>query len=212
MYRSKRDSGIRRLGSSALLLLDRAVNRSYAFAKSFSKPCVGRDGTSTEWRRQKIILQPPLFYLPLTYLLTMTTKTEKRLSDIEGILRQLAEERAKPSRIRRLWNWGKPYIIPFILGMIVGSAAVSLLPTADSHLPSPSTLEQQAATGGAVIPFPSGKPSPSLLVSPLIGSTKEPSGSSLTSPFEPPSPANPQADNGLTESTRLFRRLTRPTR
>ena len=143
----------------------------------------------------------------------MTTKTEKRLSDLEGILLKLVEERQKPSRIGQFWKWIKPYIIPFILGMILGGTAVILLPSASSRLPSPlATLEHQAALGGAAIPFPSGKPSPSFLVSPLSDSPKEPSGSSLTSPSEPTSPPNPPAGSGQTESTRLFRRLTRPTR
>ena len=90
----------------------------------------------------------------------MTTKTEKRLSDIEGILQKLVEERQKPSRIRQLWNWGKPHIIPFTFGVIVGmlSAAVCGLPSA-VNTPQPvigqkTTLEQQAATGGAAVPFP----------------------------------------------------------
>jgi len=156
--------------------------------------------------------QSPTFINSNIQKITMTTKnTEKRLSDIEDMLLKLVEERAKPSRLRQLWNRGKPYIIPFILGMIVGGAAVSLL-LAAGNFPAPqATLKHQAAMGGAVIPFPNGKPSPMPSAPPPQNSTTESTASSWTNPYEPPLPANPQADNGLTESTRLFRRLTRPT-
>jgi hypothetical protein len=136
----------------------------------------------------------------------MTNKDmEKRFSDIEGILLKLMEE--KPSMIQKLWDQFKPYIIPFILGMMVGTIGQ---PLSFVYRPQ-ATTEQQAALGGAVIPFQNSSPSPSPLVLPPKDSTAEWSGSSLTNIFEPPLPANRQADNGQTTSTKLFRRLVRLT-
>jgi hypothetical protein len=144
----------------------------------------------------------------------MTTKTEQRLSEIENALLKLAEERKKPSRIRQLWNWGKPYIIPFILGMMFAQL-FPMLPLTFSPQPvieQKMTLEQQAALGGAAIPFPNGKPSPTLSASPPENSKTEPTSASWTKTSAPPLPANPRADNGQKISTGLFRRQSRPTR
>jgi hypothetical protein len=74
-----------------------------------------------------------------------------------------------------------------------------------------TTLEQQAATGGAAIPFPNGKPSPTLSVSPSNNSQTEPTPALWKSLSEPPSPSNPQADNGQTKSTKSSRPLLRLT-
>ena len=144
----------------------------------------------------------------------MTNKDmEKRFSDIEGILLKLTEE--KPSGIRKFWDRFKPYIVPFILGMMVGtfSAAVCGLPSAVFTPQTP--IEQQAALGGAVIPFPNGNPSPSPLYALPRDSKAERNGGvqtpSLTNISEPPSPPNPPVDNGQTRSTRLFRLPLRPT-
>ena len=136
----------------------------------------------------------------------MTNKDmEKRFSDIEGILLKLTEE--KPSGIRKFWDRFKPYIVPFILGMMVGNFGQVW-----SFVYRPQTpIEQQAALGGAVIPFPNGNPSPSFLALPPKDSTVERNGSSLTNISEPPLPPNRQADNGQTRSTRLFRLPLRPT-
>ena len=134
----------------------------------------------------------------------MTNNTETRLAEIEETLRQLTTK--KPSAVRNLWNWCKPYIIPFVLGMIVGglfvNVPISAIPVANRQT---SILEHQAALGGAAIPFPSGSPSPSPSALPLIDWMEEPTDLSSTSISEEPSPNNPQADSGRTPSTRFYR-------
>jgi hypothetical protein len=140
----------------------------------------------------------------------MTKKElETRVAELERLLLKQTEK--KPSRTQQCWNRVKPYIIPFILGMMLGTAlsatAYRLHPTA-----SPTTLEQQAALGGAAIPFPSVSPLPMLSALPQDNSTTESTASKWMSPSEPPLPDNPPADDGLTNSTRLFRRLARPIR
>ena len=57
--------------------------------------------------------------------------TEKRLADIETILRMLIKDREKQSTVRQLWNWAKPSIIPFILGMMIGGVGWHALPSAN---------------------------------------------------------------------------------
>ena len=141
----------------------------------------------------------------------MTNKEiEKRLSDIDDILRTLAEKKNGSflsAAFCRLWAAVSKYIIPFVLGIIAGS--VWQPPVLFQQ--QPATLEQQAALGDAAIPFPSGKPSP-MPATPLPkDSNREPSGSSWTSPSELPLPANRQADAGQTTSTRLFKPLIRRT-
>jgi hypothetical protein len=129
--------------------------------------------------------------------------TEKRLCDIETILRMLVEERRKLSRIGQLWNRWKSHLIPFILGMILGGVAANcLLPSAQP------TLEQQAALGGAAIPFPSGSPSPMLSTSPPEISEAESTASSLMNISEPPLPPSPPAESGQMNSQRSFRRTS----
>jgi hypothetical protein len=153
----------------------------------------------------------------------MTTKTEKRLSEIESMLLKLVEEREKPSRIgvatlRRLWKWGKPYIIPFILGMLFGQlVSLPFTFTPQPVIEQRTTLEQQAALGGAVIPFPSGNSSPMLSTSPPKNSEGyEPPTESTASMWkkvsEPLLPSNPQADTGQTNSQKSFRRTLLRTR
>jgi len=149
----------------------------------------------------------------------MTNKEmEKRFSDIEGILLKLMEgieERpqknfAAVSKLpSAVLHWIKPYVIPFILGVIVGIFSAAVF--------TPQTpIEQQAALGGAVIPpfsnwiQPNGSPSPGPLYSPPRDSTVGWRDSSLTNISEPPLPANRQADNGQATSTKLFKRLVRP--
>jgi hypothetical protein len=130
------------------------------------------------------------------------TNTEKRLSNIETALLKLMEK--KPTAWQKLWNRIKPHIIPFILGMIFGGLLTQSIPFVQT------SLEHQAALGGAAIPFPSGKPSPSL--SALLPSdwNEEKSDSSLTSTSALLLPDNQQADAGQAASTKLFRRLVRP--
>jgi len=127
------------------------------------------------------------------------TNTEKRLSDIEAILRTLTEK--KRSTFQKIWTWIKPYLVPFVLGMILGGLSTYSF-----------VSQQQAASGGAAIPFPSGKPSPSLSALPPSDSNEETADSSSMSTFALPSQVNPAADNGQTRSTKLFRTLTRRTR
>ena len=115
--------------------------------------------------------------------------------ELEALVTKLQAE-AKSSMIRKLWDWCKPSLIPFILGMLVGGTAAGF------RLPA---LEQQAATGGAVIPFPSVSPSPSLSALPLIDSMQEPSDCTSMSTSEESSPSSPQADAGQTTSIRFYR-------
>ena len=127
----------------------------------------------------------------------------QRISAIEELLQQLTQK--KPSLLRRLVNWCKPFIIPFILGMLVGGIAVPIALQGKAA----NFSQQQAALGGAVIPFPSVSPSPSLSALPLIDSMQEPSGCTSTSTSEESSPSNPQADAGQTTSIRFYRTLRR---
>ena len=130
------------------------------------------------------------------------TELEKRLSDMETAILEMMENRAP----RTFWDWVKPYILPFIFGTILGVFWQPQMPFA---FPSQPTIEQQAASGGAAIPFPSGSPFPSLSSLPPGDSRAEPTASSLTSTYEPPSPSNPQADAGQTTSARSSRLLLR---
>jgi len=132
--------------------------------------------------------------------------TKKELENLVTELRAQLVTSTQPSTIRQCWNWAIPSIIPFILGMILGgfvaySVAVCGLPSANF----PTTLEQQAALGGAAIPFPSGNPSPSLWTSLPKNSTKESTASLWMNTSEPPLPRNPRADNGQPPSTRFYR-------
>jgi hypothetical protein len=124
--------------------------------------------------------------------------TAKRLSDIEDVLRKLTEK--KPSTFQKLWNGIMPYIIPFILGVIVGVFC------------SQSLLERQAASGGAAIPFLNGSLSPSPSTLPPNDSKAEPADSSSMNTSALPLPANPAADAGQTTSTRFYRLPSRMTR
>jgi len=141
----------------------------------------------------------------------MTKKElEQQNAELLTNLRRLMEEKEKPTALRQFWDRIKPYIIPFVLGMLLGGLSVTVcgLPTAVSR----TTLEQKAASGGAAIPFRSGSPSPSLLNSPQENWNEEPSGFSWTSTSEKPSQAKPQADNGQRTSTRYYNPLIRRTR
>ena len=129
------------------------------------------------------------------------TDTE-RLDRLEAALLKLTDP--KPSILRQCWNWCKPYIIPFLLGVLVG-----ILATAVCGLPSavfPPTLERQAAVGGAAIPFPNESPLPSPSNSLPGDSITESTASSSTNISELPLPPSLQADNGQTNSQRLFHR------
>ena len=133
--------------------------------------------------------------------------TEKRLSDIENMLRKSTQNNSTTvcRPLFAVFIWLKPYVIPFFLGMIIGNFAAVVF------APQP-TLEQQAALGGAVIPFPNGSPSPSPSYLPPKDSKAGANGSSWKNTSELPSPVNRPADNGQAASTRLFRRLVRPIR
>ena len=132
------------------------------------------------------------------------TDLEKRLSDIETVLRILTEK--KPSALQKIWTWCKPYLVPFILGMIVGGLTFG----GQWQLPNVvQNIEKQAALGGAAIPFPSGNPLPSPSPLPPGDSTAESTASSLMSTSAEPSPSSPQADGGKTKLTRSFRPLIR---
>jgi len=55
----------------------------------------------------------------------------------------------KPSKVRKYWDWCKPYIIPFIIGVMVGVLITNHSPLTTNH----STIERQAAQGGAAVPL-----------------------------------------------------------
>jgi hypothetical protein len=139
-----------------------------------------------------------------------TNDTKKRLSDIEDTLRKLMEKQENKllsAAVCCLQSAVSKYLIPFILGMIIGNFGQPL-----SFVSTPqTTLEQQAALGGAAIPFPNSKPSPTLSVSPPNNSKTEPTPALWKSLSEPPLPPSPQADNGQTKSTKLSRPLLRRT-
>jgi hypothetical protein len=137
----------------------------------------------------------------------MTTKDiAKRLTDIDTLLLKLTEK--KPSTIQKFWHFIKPFIIPFILGVIVGFCvgtsgewrvvSNSLLTT--HHSP----LTEQAAQGGAAIPFPSDSFSPSPSISPPGNSKTEQTDTSSMSTSEPVLPVNRPADAGQTTLPRLL--------
>ena len=138
---------------------------------------------------------------------------EQQNAEIQEQLQQRIAEleaRLKPSAFREFWNWSKshwlkPYIIPFILGMLVGwlSAAACGLPSAVS-ITQTTTLEQQAATGGAAIPFPNASPLPSPWNSPPGDWIEESAGIPFTRVSDETLPSNPQADNGRANSQGLF--------
>jgi len=135
----------------------------------------------------------------------MTKKElEQMNAELQASLRQLLEAKEKPFKIVQFWNWFKHYIIPLIVGMIVGLFIAHYSSLTTNHLPL-TTIEQQAASGGAAIPFPSGTPSPTPSTSLPQDSTAESTASSWMSTFEPPSPSNPQADSGQTNSQRSYR-------
>ena len=120
-----------------------------------------------------------------------SNELETRFTTLEALLLKLTEK--KPSALQRFWQWSKPYIIPFILGMLLGGLIIGI-------------GKQQAASGGAASPFSVLKPSsgsrlPMLSSMPPDNSRAEWSDSSWKSNSEPPLQANPVADNGQTTST-----------
>ena len=129
---------------------------------------------------------------------------DNRFATLEALLLKLTEK--KPSTIRKLWNWLKPYLVPFLLGMLFGIVAISVFPT-----------HQKAALGGAAVPPSqwtqrSDSPSPSPWNSPLGDWMLEPNDSLSMKISEPPLQANPQADAGQTKSITSSRPLTRRAR
>ena len=121
---------------------------------------------------------------------------------------QLQQAKEKPTTIRKLWNWCKPYIIPFILGVIVGVLSACGLSSAIS-IPQATTIEQQAAQGGAAVPFPNASPLPSPSNSLPGDWIEEIVDLPSMNISELPLPSNPQADDGQAPSTRLLRPLIR---
>ena len=105
--------------------------------------------------------------------------------------------------LQKFWKWLKPFLLGVIIGYFV-------LPSSFVSFPQ-TTIERQAALGGAAIPFPSGSPSPTLSASPPKNSKAGATAYSWMNISAPPLPGNPQADNGQTQSTRLFRPLNRRT-
>ena len=133
---------------------------------------------------------------------------EKRFSDIETILRKLMADNVggrKPTALSAALNWSKPYIVPFVFGAILGFliSFVSQPQTTSQH----QTIQQQAALGGAVIPFPNGSLSPSPLALLPNDSNVGTADSSLTNSSELPLHVSRPADAGQTNSMRLFRPL-----
>ena len=143
----------------------------------------------------------------------MKKELEQRNAELEEMVRQLLEAKSTLSVFRRFWNWLKPCVVPFMIGMMLGSIIVYMAdPTPPYAKQQTVTLEQQAAQGGAAIPFSSGSPSLlpwNLQPNDLMG---EASDFSLTNTSEEPSPSNPQADSGQTTSERYYRLPLRRTR
>ena len=135
--------------------------------------------------------------------------TKKELENLVAELQMQLTASKQPTTIRQCWTWCKPYLVPFILGMIVGGLTVTFWQSPAIPGITQTTLEKQAALGGAAIPFQSGNPSPSLSASPPTNSKAETTASLWMNTSEPPLPPNPQADNGHMPLTRLFRPLIR---
>jgi hypothetical protein len=136
----------------------------------------------------------------------------QRLAGIDEILLKLIEEREKPSSLLKIWQWIKPYIIPFVLGMITGNFCQAPILFA----PQPQTsIEQQAALGGAAIPpfsnwtQQSGSPSPGLATLPPENLMKESNDFSSMSTSALSLPVNRPADAGQTTLPRLLNPRTR---
>ena len=173
----------------------------------------------------------------------MTTELKKDMTttEMQELLLKLLAERNRPSMFRQFWDRCKPHIITIILVMIVCGQFVYIATQAkpvanqqsaklEQQAPVVATLEQQAALGGAAVPFPSVSPSPPPLNSPPSDwsmeeameenmeenreemEQSEPIDSSLTTTSESPSPSSPQADSGETPSTRYYRLPLRRTR
>ena len=107
--------------------------------------------------------------------------------------------------------WGA---ILLMLGFGIGKFVNIPAPTIPVATQQTSTLEQQAAAGGAAIPFPSVSPSPPPLTTPPSDSwepspteeaEEELNGCTSTNTSEESSPSSPQADAGQTTSTRFYR-------
>ena len=98
-----------------------------------------------------------------------------------------------------------------MLLVAIGLHLSSCSPVPPSAPAQPTTLEHQAALGGAVIPFPNGNPSPMPSAMPLGDWSGEIADSPSMSPSEPPLLDSPQADAGQTRSTRFYRPLFRRT-
>ena len=129
----------------------------------------------------------------------MSTDIEKRISDLETNVLQLMVEKDK-SRFK----WIPAWFIPCVIGVMIG-LLIANFPTLTTHHSPLTTLEQQAATGGAAIPFLKESHLPSLLNSPPGDSKTESADSSSMSISEPPLPNSRQADNGQANSQKLFR-------
>ena len=132
----------------------------------------------------------------------------------KGLEQQLAEQHEQlkqamaliavlqePSTVQKYWDWCKPYIIPFVIGVIVGVLITNHLPLTTNH----STFERQAAIGGAAIPFPNASPLPSPLNSLPGDWIEESADTPFTRVSDETLPSNPQADNGQESSQGLYR-------
>ena len=138
--------------------------------------------------------------------------------EIKELVAELFREQmaTRPSVFRRLWEWATPYISTFLTTAIVFALGMLTMAIIANYSPltTKTTLEHQAAIGGAVIPFPNASPLPSpwnslpgdwtvlLLEGEIVDSP-------LTNTSAPPLPSNPQADAGQAPSTRLLRPLIR---
>ena len=81
------------------------------------------------------------------------TKTNQELENRIAELEAELEAQLRPV-FRQFWDRCKPHIIPFVLGMIVVGLFVNIPALPIPFVSQPSAkLEQQAAAGGAVIPF-----------------------------------------------------------
>ena len=138
--------------------------------------------------------------------------------EIRELFAELFREQmaTRPSVFRRLWDWATPYTVPFIVGVIFGMlltgvlfdsrSPLATLTTNHSPLTTKTTLEHQAAIGGAAIPFPNASPLPSPWNSPPGDWIEESADTPFTNTSsEEASPSSPQVGNGQENSQELYR-------
>ena len=143
--------------------------------------------------------------------------------EIKELVAELFREQmaTRPSVFRQLWEWLTPHIVPVIIGVIFGMlltgmlfdsrSPLATLTTNHSPLTTKTTLEHQAAIGGAAIPpfsilaQPNASPLPSLWNSPPGDWIEEIADTPFTNTSsEEASPSSPQVGSGQANSLELY--------